>query len=80
MRPDGRTIYELVAVSLSFFSGPYATNCTAGEFKHSRLVIIGFFLFGLAEYMIFAPVYWLVFMKNLGRSGSEKREAVDSQQ
>ena len=38
---------------------------TAGEFKHTPLVIFGFFLLGVAEYMIFAPVYWFVFFKNL---------------
>jgi hypothetical protein len=38
---------------------------TAGEFRHSPLTIIGFFLFGLVEYALFAPVYWFVFFRSL---------------
>jgi hypothetical protein len=40
---------------------------TAGSFKHSALTIVGFFLFGLVEYALFAPVYWFVFLRNLSR-------------
>ena len=40
---------------------------TTGEFRHSRLIICGFMLLGLAEYMMLAPVYWLMFFRNLSR-------------
>jgi len=41
---------------------------TSGEFRRSPLTIVGFFLFALAEYTIFAPVYWLMFIRGLRRS------------
>jgi hypothetical protein len=40
---------------------------TAGEFKHSPLTISGFLLLGLAEYSIFSPFYWFVFLRSLFR-------------
>jgi hypothetical protein len=40
---------------------------TSGEFRRSPLTITGFFLLGLAEYAIFAPVYWFVFIRRLCR-------------
>jgi hypothetical protein len=40
---------------------------TSGEFRRSPLTIAGFFLLGLAEYTIFAPVYWFVFIRGLCR-------------
>jgi hypothetical protein len=38
---------------------------TAGDFKHSPLTIGGFLMLGLAEYSLFFPVYWVVFLRNL---------------
>jgi hypothetical protein len=38
---------------------------TEGTFKRSPLVIAGFFLFSLAEYTVFAPVYWVQFLKHV---------------
>jgi hypothetical protein len=38
---------------------------TDGRFKRSPLTITGFLLVGLAEYALFAPVYWFVFLKRL---------------
>lgn len=40
---------------------------TDGDFKRSPLVIAGFILFGLAEYMLFAPIYWYLLLRNLSR-------------
>jgi hypothetical protein len=40
---------------------------TSGNFKRSPLTIIGFFLFGAAEYSFFAPIYWFRFLQNLSR-------------
>jgi hypothetical protein len=38
---------------------------TAGEFKRTRLAVFGYLLFSLAEYALFAPVYWVVFLRHL---------------
>ena len=40
---------------------------TSGEFKQSRLTIFGFLLLSLAEYMLLAPVYWFIFLRELSR-------------
>ena len=38
---------------------------TSGDFNRSLLTVFGFFLFSLAEYALFAPVYWVVFLSKL---------------
>jgi len=38
---------------------------TSGDFRHSPLTVIGFMLFGLAEYTLFVPIYWIVFLWKL---------------
>lgn len=38
---------------------------TSGEYKRTRLTIFGFFLLGLAEYAVFAPVYWFMVLRRL---------------
>jgi hypothetical protein len=38
---------------------------TSGEFRRSPLTVIGFMLFGLAEYALFVPIYWIVFLHKL---------------
>ena len=42
---------------------------TSGDFKRSPLTIAGFWLLALAEYTIFAPIYWIM----LGRKRSFNR-------
>jgi hypothetical protein len=37
---------------------------TFGHFKRSPLTIIGFWFFGLAEYALFAPIYWFMLLRN----------------
>ena len=37
---------------------------TFGSFKRSPLTVAGFWIFGLAEYAIFAPVYWFMLFRN----------------
>lgn len=41
---------------------------TSGEFKRSPLTIIGFFVFSLLEYTLFAPIYWVMFLLTLRKS------------
>ena len=36
---------------------------TAGEFKRSRVNAAGFLLLSVAEYSIFAPIYWFLFLR-----------------
>jgi len=43
---------------------------TIGNFRHSPLTIGGFLLLGLAEYALFSPIYWFVFLRNLSRQPS----------
>jgi hypothetical protein len=43
---------------------------TAGDFKRSPFTVFGYLLLGLAEYLWFAPVYWVVFLVNLPRRRS----------
>ena len=38
---------------------------TSGSFRRSPLTIAGFLLFSLAEYAVFAPVYWVRFALNI---------------
>jgi hypothetical protein len=38
---------------------------TSGEFKRTPLTILGFMLFSLAEYMLFVPIYWIVFLRKI---------------
>ena len=40
---------------------------TSGDFKHSPMVIAGFFLLSIAEHDVFAPVYWFSFLWGLFR-------------
>ena len=40
---------------------------TAGEFKRSPMTVLGFLLLPLAEYFVFAPLYWFVFLRHLPR-------------
>ena len=42
---------------------------TSGDFRHSPLTIAGFFLLGIAEYALFAPVYWFILLKGLSAHG-----------
>jgi len=39
---------------------------TSGEYKRSPLTVCGFFLISLAEYTLFAPLYWVLLLWRLG--------------
>lgn len=41
---------------------------TSGDFKRSPLTVIGFFVFSLLEYTLFAPIYWIMFLLSLRKS------------
>jgi len=38
---------------------------TSGEYRRSPLIIVGFVLFSIAEYSVFAPFYLFQFLKKL---------------
>lgn len=42
-----------------------------GKFKRSRLIIFGFWFFGLFEYSVFAPFYWFRLLQNRFQPGPE---------
>jgi hypothetical protein len=50
-----------------FSMGHLLRTGTSGEFKRTPLTVLGFFLLGIAEYACFAPAYWFMFLRNLGR-------------
>ena len=50
---------------------------TDGTFKRSRFLIVGFFLFAIAEYAVLAPVYWFMLLKNITRLRSSNRSEVE---
>ncbi|MST94302.1 MAG: hypothetical protein EXS33_03340 [Pedosphaera sp.] len=37
---------------------------TFKNFKRSSFLVTGFLIFGLVEYLIFAPVYWFMLLRN----------------
>ncbi|MEO5803975.1 MAG: hypothetical protein ABIR24_10620 [Verrucomicrobiota bacterium] len=49
---------------------------TSGDFKKTRLNVVGFFLLALVEYLFFAPIYWAVFFFKLSREpvGSKTKQ------
>jgi len=40
---------------------------TSGGFKRSPLIVGGFILLAIAEYAIFAPVYWFMLFRNISK-------------
>ena len=57
---------------------------TSETFKRSRFLIVSFFFLGLAQYSIFAPVYWFKLLKNVARmrhlAESEVQTSIDRRQ
>ena len=44
----------------------------SGDFRRSPLTIAGFLCLGLAEYALFAPVYWFMLLKGLSTRGKSE--------
>lgn len=40
---------------------------TSGDFKRTPLTILGFMAFSCVQYALFAPIYWIVFLRRLFR-------------
>jgi hypothetical protein len=48
---------------------------TDGRFKHSPLTISGFIFLSIAEYHLFAPIYWFLFFRGITPSSNGVRPA-----
>ena len=48
-----------------FSIGHVLRTGTNGDFKRTPLTILGFLLFSCLEYTLFAPIYWIVFLRKL---------------
>ncbi len=61
------TYTNLLPFPYLFSLGDLLRVGTSGEFHRTPLTIAGFVLLGLAEYTVFAPYYWFMFLRNLNR-------------
>ena len=50
-----------------FSLGEVARLGSYGQVRRTPLTIIGFLVFGISEYNVFAPIYWYSFLVNLRR-------------
>jgi len=61
-----------------FSIGHVLRTGTSGEFKRTPVTILGFMLFSLAEYTLFAPIYWVIFLRKLSNQQLPKKPSLDS--
>jgi len=55
-----------------FSIGHVLRTGTSGDFKRTPLTILGFLFFSFVEYALFAPIYWIVFLRRVfGRRSPE---------
>ncbi len=50
-----------------FSEGEVLRNGVTDKLRASPLTIIGYLIYSLGNYFIFAPIYWIFFFKNLKR-------------
>ena len=50
-----------------FSQGEILRNGVTDKLRANPLTIIGYLIYSLANYFIFAPIYWFFFFKNLKR-------------
>jgi hypothetical protein len=55
-----------------FSQGEVLRNGVTDKLRVSRLTIVGYLLYSLGNYLVFAPIYWFFFFKNLKRRKEEK--------
>ena len=48
-----------------FSIGHVLRTGTSGDFKRTPLTILGFMIFSVVEYALFAPIYWIVFLRRI---------------
>ena len=50
-----------------FSQGEVLRNGINDKLPRNALVIFGYLLFSLSSYLVFAPIYWILFFRNLKR-------------
>ncbi len=50
-----------------FSEGEVLRNGVNDRFRQNALVVAGYFLVSLHLYVVFAPIYWILFLRNLNR-------------
>jgi hypothetical protein len=58
-----------------FSLGDLFRSGVTGRLRRGPLVVLGFLLLSLSEYIIFAPYYWFLFFRNLKRNRAERGPA-----
>lgn len=48
-----------------FSIGHVLRTGTSGDFKRTPLTILGFLIFSFEQYLLFAPIYWIVFLRRI---------------
>jgi hypothetical protein len=66
------TYNNLMPYVCVFSQGEVLRNGVTDKLRASPLTIIGYLLYSLGNYFIFAPVYWFFLFKNLKRLKQEK--------
>lgn len=67
---------NLMPYVMVFSQGEVFRNGVDGRVRSSPLTIIGYLIYSLASYAVFAPLYWIFFFKQLQRCKAEElREA-----
>ena len=65
---------NLMPYVCNFSQGEVFRNGVTDKFRLNALTIVGYLFYSLANYFIFAPIYWFYFFKNLERLKQEKLE------
>jgi hypothetical protein len=59
-----------------FSLGEVLREGTSGRVRKSWLTVAGYVILSLAEYVIFAPIYWFFLFRNLSRK--EEQQTAES--
>ena len=65
---------NLMPFIYAFSIGEVLRNGVTGKLRRSSIIIVGYLFYSLCHYMIFAPLYWLLFVTNLRASQKEKTD------
>lgn len=57
-----------------FSMGEVLRNGVTNKTRSNPLIIIGYVIYSLGNYLLFAPLYWLLFFTNLRASQKEKAD------
>jgi hypothetical protein len=62
-----------------FSEGEVFRNGVTGKLRARPLIVVGYVLFSLHAYLVFAPVYWFFLVRQLNRQQDEARPQVSSE-